>query len=716
MRPRTLVTTAALLAVFLCGRSLAAKPRGVESAPDRSSSEAAQKLVTAALAAAAEGQVESRDALLGQALEADPDCAAAHWHRGDVRCGGRWLSIDEVAKQTVEQGKIFEYNNRRLSADMSAAGQLALARWCRQQGLSEQHRAHALLAVAADPTRPEARLELGLRPYRGLWLSPAEIGELEQRLARDDVAFKRWRTQLGRWQKDLSSKRDEVREAAEEKIRALADPSAIPAIERVLSMNSCESAILAVAAVANMPEQAATESLVRHAVLSPWHEVRQSAAEALRPRSLYSYAPLLLAGLEAPVEAQFAFVQEGFGSWRYRCMLYREGPMADTAMDLQVRIRPEFQPRERPAPNTLESTVVQVPNNEAGLAASKQLASQHFGVSDESLQLVNQRARQINARIGFVLMVAANAPAAGSAGKAKSPQPEDKLAAANKSDTDEAEADDSQADSSNVDSSNVDSETLAEAKPDEVVAEEAATEKPAAEADDKANSLADAGHPRHWWSWWFDYNDIYYTGERPVADSFYQYQGTYQPVVETTRYEPKPVPTGPTPQPRTTPQDRRLVGNVWVTSECFVGETPVWTPTGAVRIDRVRPGDLVLAQHPETGELTYKAVLATTVRPPTQLLRIETGSGDLVATRGHPLWVSGKGWRMARELAVGDLLHTATGPRAITRIEPAPKAAAYNLVVDGFNNYFAGADRVLSHDNNLRQPTDAIVPGLVASK
>jgi hypothetical protein len=90
--------------------------------------------------------------------------------------------------------------------------------------------------------------------------------------------------------------------------------------------------------------------------------------------------------------------------------------------------------------------------------------------------------------------------------------------------------------------------------------------------------------------------------------------------------------------------------------------------------------------------------------------------GELIATRGHPLWVSGKGWRMARELTAGDRLHTVTGPKEVLQIEPAAKAAAYNLVVDGFNNYFAGESRVLAHDNNMRQPTETVVPGLAATR
>ena len=116
----------------------------------------------------------------------------------------------------------------------------------------------------------------------------------------------------------------------------------------------------------------------------------------------------------------------------------------------------------------------------------------------------------------------------------------------------------------------------------------------------------------------------------------------------------------------------------------------------------------------DTGELAFKAVLATTERPPTNLLKIQTGEHTITATRGHPFWVSGKGWLMTKELSVGDRIHTPTGTVAISAIDEAPIEKAYNLVVADFNTYFVGEDRLLVHDNTLRQPTQAIVPGLVA--
>lgn len=611
MRSHSLVAACVILA--LCNSvALAAKPHRVSKSPVAVDDPSpAAKLVEAALAAEASGQTDSRDALLQQAVDADPSYAAAHWHRGEVLVDGQWLKVEAAQQRAIEQGKIYEYNSRRVAAGSSAADQLDLAGWCRQQGLIEQQTAHALLALGAGSNAADARSELSQFPAGGMWLTAAEIAQRQRQAERAQLGLETWTPQIKQWLRSVH-KSDRTKNL----IRQLDDPTAIPAIESMLSVKNQETALLAVAALANMPEQAATASLVRHAVLSEWEDVRTAAAEALQPRSLYGYAPLLLAGLELPIQMDMAVIQQGVGSWNYRCQLFREGPMADASLDATFRVQRQQVPIANDG-NDGRIAAQNRSNYRQGLAAVASAGA----ANARRIQQLNDRSEQVNARISQALTLA-------TAGTDASPvnRPRRKAQAGQPMPT-----------------------------------------------EDPAN-------PRYWWEWWYDYNDIYYTSERPVT--------------EYTQFDQQ---TQPPPQAH----------------ECFVAGTPVWTPTGKMAIELAQPGDLVLAQHPETGEFAYKAVLATTERPPVTLLRVETGADAVVVTRGHPLWVSGKGWRMARELELGDRLHTASGPREITAIETAPKAAAYNLVVVGFNTYFAGEAKLLAHDNNLRQPTDVVVPGLL---
>ncbi|MCA9171799.1 MAG: Hint domain-containing protein, partial [Planctomycetales bacterium] len=172
--------------------------------------------------------------------------------------------------------------------------------------------------------------------------------------------------------------------------------------------------------------------------------------------------------------------------------------------------------------------------------------------------------------------------------------------------------------------------------------------------------------PEAWWTWWREYNDQYEV-DRPTE---VRYAST------TSRYS-FDVPGG----------GRR--------HECFVAGTLVRTQAGLRPIEQIAVGDRVLAQDVETGELAYKLVRGTTVRPPTAMRQISIGSESFISTMGHLYWVEDKGWRMARNLEVGDRLHTVAGMLSIEALEDAGDATAYNLIVDDFDTYFVGKHSVL---------------------
>jgi hypothetical protein len=68
---------------------------------------------------------------------------------------------------------------------------------------------------------------------------------------------------------------------------------------------------------------------------------------------------------------------------------------------------------------------------------------------------------------------------------------------------------------------------------------------------------------------------------------------------------------------------------------------------------------------------------------------------------------------MAKFLEAGERLHCASEFLTIESIADAEAKPAYNLIVEDFATYFVGEQRLLVHDNTLRAPTLATVPGLV---
>jgi tetratricopeptide (TPR) repeat protein len=187
-----------------------------------------------------------------------------------------------------------------------------------------------------------------------------------------------------------------------------------------------------------------------------------------------------------------------------------------------------------------------------------------------------------------------------------------------------------------------------------------------------------ASEAKVWWDWWDNYNEIHY-GEKPV--------------VRTYRWE------------------TRVANPYPILHACFAAGTPVWTIDGPRPIERVTVGDLVLAQHPTTGELAYKPVVQTTVAPPADLVIVVAGEDRLVCTPGHRFWVPGRGWVHASKLDASVPLHKVGGATAVSQVGRGPKEKAYNLVVADFNTYFVGKEKLLVHDVTLPAPTTADVPG-----
>jgi hypothetical protein len=172
----------------------------------------------------------------------------------------------------------------------------------------------------------------------------------------------------------------------------------------------------------------------------------------------------------------------------------------------------------------------------------------------------------------------------------------------------------------------------------------------------------------------------------------------------TESYSP-PAYSGPS-------QSQRFIGQARITCSCFPAGTSIMSIAGPVSIEKLRVGDSVLAQDPQSGELAYKTVQRVTLRPASPLLKIGFGSEAVSATRGHPFWVNGKGWSMAKQLTIGDVLHTLSGAAVVDSCEELPAREAYNLVVSDFGTYFVGNRRILVHDNLPLQETTALVPGL----
>jgi hypothetical protein len=207
--------------------------------------------------------------------------------------------------------------------------------------------------------------------------------------------------------------------------------------------------------------------------------------------------------------------------------------------------------------------------------------------------------------------------------------------------------------------------------------------------------------PQEWWAWWDEVNGVSMDGEKFTS---LRYEGDVQVYQDS---EPL-VARGSRSDIGTSRLPRR--------ADCFVAGTPVWTISGLQPIEEIRTGDLVLSQDVQTGELAYRPVLQTSTRPAEPLIRVTLANRsreEFQGSGGHPLWVAGDGWQRLRQLQSGAILHALGGSVLVSDVQPSEAAETYNLVVADFHTYVVGHAKIICHDNTPRQPTNAVIPGLI---
>jgi hypothetical protein len=222
-----------------------------------------------------------------------------------------------------------------------------------------------------------------------------------------------------------------------------------------------------------------------------------------------------------------------------------------------------------------------------------------------------------------------------------------------------------------------------------------------AEALTIATNVQLPAQPQAWWDWWNDQNEIFIQGGKQL-----------QAVRRAQQFD---VVDFVPPGAAAVAGAAAAASAAQTAKDCLAPGTKIMTAAGLVSVEEIQIGDLVLTQDVESGEVTYKPVIQTTLRPKTKLVKIQADDFVIEASGGHPFWVAGEGWVKARELTPGTELHCASGTARIISVEKdGREIETHNLIIADFNTYFIGKQHVLSHDNTVRDATNAIVPGLLS--
>jgi len=678
--------SSAAIAVLLTSSGWSAEPRQDATVPDASSA----ALVRSALEKEITGDNVQREALLRQALSESPKDAAAHWQLGEVRVQDKWQSTANIETASRYDKRLAEFARRRDAAGPNAADQIALARWCRKNRLDDQQRAHWLLALQIEPDNAEAIRALGLRAYHGTLATPEQIRKLTANMHRVSRAVDRWRPRVAQWLGVIQRNSGLMPADFRDDLSKISDSCEMLGLERALwlevgakgkKQEFHRMVLTTVLAMSENPYSAAAESLVRAVVFSQFNDVRTAAATALKKHPLDHYVPLLLSGLQAPIEADMRCHLSAAGDLITSYSVFQEGALNNVSASLLLcPVYPGMGPAlvsVAPGTGTVKYDY-DTPQWKQYMMRTEPLAvASATAEARADLAAAPGEARQANAQNA----AASEANRRVNAEKAKSQAARQEAA-------------------------------LREAV--DRVNRASAQRNAKIEAALCATTGLDLGdQPTKWWTWWWqDYNESYnLTGGTDQSDE-------NPPAKPETRYEGYVEYQGSVP---TYPTISTVGSGPTRPCSCFAPGTKVWTLTGPQPIEKVKVGDCVLAQDVESGELAYKPVLAVTVREPGLRMRVGLGSESIIATPSHPFWVLGQGWRMTKQLEVGNRVHTPSGGvtiESIEKLDPDPAHAtgmAHNLIVADFDSYFVGERGVLVHDNTPRIPTAVPVPGLLRS-
>ena len=564
----------------------------------------AEGLVKEALHSEIYGANAERAKLLDEARQLSPDYAPARWHSGQVRYHNQWLNAADAPQQAEKELPLVEYRNLRDSYPLTIDGQLGLANWCKRKGLLDQERAHLTRVLDLDPDQGEARQRLGFRRISGVWMLDSELKQAQDRGAAAAKALALWTPKLEELRNQMAPQRAEIqRKAAREKLAAINDPDAIPALEVVFSAFSKEAGLTLLDVFAAMPGEQGVPALARQAVLSPFDIVRTSAARRLKSKPADSYVPALLSAMYTPAQSRTEVYNGPGNRLMYRHSFLREGHDAKELVVLETAFKREA-----------------LVNGDAADTLGRTLGAIQTSAANREHELARQNADsdQLNDRICSVLTV--------------------------------------------------------------------------------TQDVDLAPYPENWWQWWNEHNEVFTAGDKTLN---HQYQ--LQRVTVQDRYVMTPSGS----------LSGGGSGMSMMAMDCLAAGTKVWTISGPLSIESVKVGDLVLSQNVETGELLYKPVLKTTVRPAGRLVQATVANETLESSGGHLFWASGDGWAKARKLKSGAELHTLDGTISVSTVEEGRFDQTYNLVVADFNTYFVGDHKILSHDNTIKRRTAAVVPGLM---
>ncbi len=557
------------------------------------------------------------------------------WHSGELLVGKQWQPVDKLQAATIDE-RCARYEKERGGQVLTLDQHQKLAKWCRQNSLRDQARAHWFAVLDINPHDLDAKKGLEYVEMGSRLLSPEEVASLEQKNKAEFEALKRWIPRISDLVKGIQSTDSKRRLKAIQEIREINDPTVVSAIGFAINHVDTNTLmhLLRVVGRFRMPE--ACYLLASVAITDPSTETGTIAMQMLRDYPLEFYVPDLLDLMTSEYQLKQRASFSANGSFILHLVQSRElrrkydVTQFNRLMAGSEIANPRFSGSEVIfATNGSIPSIINQSSSIRNPVANSIIGSEgkrHVEQSESNIENLNHAIRALQGRIAEVLRGV----------------------------TQQKIGDDA----------------------------------------------------KDWWDWWDRHEELYSSQEKMIDYSFY-HDVSVAYIESKSAYSTQDLSNNP--------QVNELRIRRFRMS-CLVAGTPIQTQSGLRPVESIRVGDLVVAQNIQSGEIQFRPVLRTTVRPPAKTYNIALVNGEKIqATLGHRWWVIGQGWVKTKDLKEGMSMRTDSGYATIESLKDADAAVTYNLLVDQDHTYFVGQSRVLSFDASEAIPTFYKVPGLAPS-
>lgn len=578
------------------------------------------------------------------------------WYSGKVRLEGKWLAIEEAQEKIAGDERLAEYHKRRDQAINTASGNEKLARWCTKQKLTDLAEMHWMYVIRMEPNHRAALKELDMRWLDGKLMTNEEAEKYEVWLSeqkKEQKERKDWVRKVKRIQRDLEQGEPEQRAIARKQFQEINEPAAVPALLEVLTeeASSEETTIQRQAdlmtKLGGIDDAYALHNLVEFAVDSPHKSVRYTAINQLKSKPYEDYVPELLSKMRMPIEAS--------------CEVYQAG----NRIVSNYSYTEERSDGKKYTKNRQSYRYIPVNRDYSVYAFAKRRIPRQLISPARYIPERHVPARRCGGRtIPGYTRPAKYVPAVYREAYTVNQHVgtsyrQDPAYDASRRQTLEH----SQADAMDVQSHVAEKNKTRQQKNERV-----------AEVLAKVTGETLAAFPKSWWNWWKNYLE-----DNPGAA-----QGARQQLSMTLLNK----------------DPRGLARGTWV-----------WTGSGLQKIEQIMPGDYVLSQDPETGELAYQLVLAIAWPQELPVNRVDLADSSIHCAKGHVIWQAGKGWKRLGKLEPKQMLHAVKNEPKVEQIDEVFSIDCYDLIVDKSHTFFVGEEGVLVHDGTPVAPSYAALPG-----